>query len=66
MIEKIAETGEPVIAETDLANKFNPIIQKDPRKRDFTFYRCDATDPDMQYIMAYYGFNKLSSNQLIV
>lgn len=65
VIEKIAETGEPVIAEADMEGKYNPILQKDARKRDFTFYRCDPQDPDVQYIMAYYGLT-LPAHQLVV
>ena len=67
VIEKIGETGgEPVIAEEDLNGEFKDILQKDPRKRDFTFWRCDGKDPDLEYIMAFYGFTGLPAHQLIV
>ena len=41
------------------------VIQQDPRKRDFNFFRCDKSDPDVQYIKAYYGLANLNENLLI-
>lgn len=38
--------------------KVPEIIQKDPKKRDFEFFRCQLSDPDVEYIQAYYGLEK--------
>ena len=32
-------------------------IQKKSRERNFEFLRCDAQDPDIQYLQAYYGLS---------
>lgn len=63
VIEKIAEctNDSPVLATEDLPEPQGEfVIQNDPKKRDFDFFRCDGNDPDVQYIKAYYGLNSLN------
>lgn len=42
-------------------------IQDDPRMKDFKFFRCEITDPDVEYIQAYYGLTRgqFPTHQLI-
>lgn len=64
VIEKVAECdgAQPVISEETLPEPHDLVIQNDPRKRDFNFFRCDKNDPDVQYIRAYYGLAALNAN----
>jgi hypothetical protein len=67
VIEKVAECDgdEPKIAQETMLEPNDLVIQHDTRKRDFNFFRCDKTDPDVQYIKAYYGLPTLNANQMI-
>ena len=50
VIEKIAEcdNDEPVLASDEMPEVFeNAVIQQDPKKRDFNFFRTDGNDPDI-------------------
>lgn len=56
----------PNLATEDLAEPTDDlVIQNDPKKRDFDFFRCDQKDPDIQYIKAYYGLSSINTNQMI-
>ena len=51
--EKVAELDgdEPKLETQDKsAAKIPSVIQQDPRNRDFYFFRCDLSDPDVEYI----------------
>ena len=53
VIEKVAELDgdEPKLETKDKsAAKIPSVIQQDPRNRDFYFFRCDLSDPDVEYI----------------
>jgi len=68
VIEKIAELDSdlPQIAQTDASESVEDmVIQNDPKKRDFNFFRCDSNDPDVQYIKAYYGLSSMPSAQMV-
>ena len=54
-----------MLALEDINEAVGPIIQKDPRKKDLNFFRCEGSDPDVQYIKAYYGLDTLPTHQLI-
>jgi tRNA (cytosine34-C5)-methyltransferase len=58
IIEKIAELDgdAPILATEDSTFQIPSVIQQD--KPDFKFFRCDPRDPDTEYIIAYYGFDK--------
>ena len=34
------------------------IIQNDPKLKDFNFFRCELSDPDVEYVQAYYGLEQ--------
>lgn len=68
VIEKIAELDkdEPKLATEEMKEPTDDlVIQKDDKKRDFDFLRCDGNDPDIQYIKAYYGLTSINNNQLV-
>lgn len=68
VIEKIAEceNDEPVLAKEDMPESFeSDVIQQDPKKRDFNFFRTDGNDPDIQYIRAYYGLSSLQPHLMV-
>ena len=61
VIEKVAELDgdEPEIETQDKSAVKPPsVIQQDPRNKDFYFFRCDLSDPDVEYIQAYFGLTK--------
>ena len=61
VIEKVEELdGDEPVIETEDNSKVIPdsIVQKDPRNRDFYFFRCEISDPDIEYIQAYYGLER--------
>jgi len=33
-------------------------VQQNREMKDFDFFRCDLSDPDVEYIQAYYGLKK--------
>ena len=58
VIEKVAEVeGAAPDLETEDNSAVLPttVIQNDPKLKDFTFFRCEISDPDVEYIQAYYG-----------
>lgn len=70
MIEKIAEMdGQEPILETEDKSAVAPptVIQQQANMKDFDFFRCEITDPDVEYIQAYYGLakGKFPTEQLI-
>ena len=61
VIEKVEELdGDEPILETEDKSSLAPeaTIQEDPRNKDFYFYRCELSDPDVEYIQAYYGLER--------
>lgn len=49
VIEKLAEAEgyKPLIATSEMVESTDLVIQNDPKKRDFNFFRCDKNDPDV-------------------
>jgi len=53
VIEKIAEfDGQQPLVETEDNSRVAPpvLIQSEARMKDFEFYRCEISDPDVEYI----------------
>ena len=70
MIEKGDETdGQGPQVETEDKSGVKPpvVIQNDPKLKDFNFFRCEISDPDVEYVQAYYGLeqNIFPTEQLI-
>ena len=49
VIEKLAEADgyKPCVATSQMEEPADLVIQNDPKKRDFNFFRCDKNDPDV-------------------
>lgn len=59
VIEKVAELdGQKPILETEDNSSTTPPVVVQKAHKDFEFYRCEISDPDVEYIQAYYGLPK--------
>ena len=61
--------GQEPDLETEDKSSVEPpvVIQNDQKMKDFNFFRCEISDPDVEYIQAYYGLvrGQFPTGQLI-